>query len=80
VGVETIGSNYGYYVLIAHTNDLDSLVTIYGNLQYPNVAAGQDVRRGQIIGNVGGGALFSDNELHFHVVRNRVYVNPRPYL
>jgi septal ring factor EnvC (AmiA/AmiB activator) len=80
VGVETIGSNYGYYVLIAHTNDLDSLVTIYGNLQYPNVSAGQDVRRGQIIGNVGGGALFPDNELHFHVVRNRVYVNPRPYL
>jgi murein DD-endopeptidase MepM/ murein hydrolase activator NlpD len=80
VGVETIGANYGYYVLIAHTEDLDSLVTVYGNLQYPNVGPGQDVRRGQIIGNVGGGALFPSNELHFHVARNRVYVNPRPYL
>jgi septal ring factor EnvC (AmiA/AmiB activator) len=78
--VETIGSNYGYYVVIAHTEDLVSLVTMYGNLQYPNVVAGQDVRVGQIIGNVGGGALFSDNELHFHVVRSGVFVNPRPYL
>ena len=77
--VETIGANYGYYVLIAHTDNL-SLVSMYGNLQYPNVVVGQNIRAGQVIGNVGGGALFADNELHFHVVRNGANVNPRPYL
>lgn len=76
---ETIGANYGYVVVIAHTEDA-SLWTVYANLQYPNVGVDQNVRAGQVIGNVGGGALFPNNELHFSVARNGVNVNPRPYL
>ncbi len=78
--VTTIGANYGYFVVIAHTSDLTSLITYYGNLQYPIVEVGQSVRAGQVIGNVGGGALFPNNELHFYVARNGYNVNPRPYL
>ncbi len=78
--VTSIGANYGYFVVIAHTSDLTSLITYYGNLQYPIVEVGQNIRAGQVIGNVGGGALFADNELHFYVARNGNNVNPRPYL
>jgi septal ring factor EnvC (AmiA/AmiB activator) len=81
VKAESIGANYGFYVIISHTDDkAQSLWTIYGNLQYPNVGIDQNVRAGQVIGNVGGGALFPSNELHFQVYRNGVNVNPRPYL
>ncbi len=76
---ETIGANYGYVVIIAHSYDA-SLWTVYANLQYPNVGLDQNIRAGQVIGNVGGGALFLSNELHFSVFRNGTSVNPRPYL
>ncbi len=81
VKAESLGANYGYYVIISHTDDqAASLWTIYGNLQYPSVSIDQSVRAGQVIGNVGGGALFPSDELHFQVSRNGVNVNPRPYL
>ncbi len=78
--VTSIGANYGYFVVIAHTSDLTSLITYYGNLQYPIVEVGQNIRAGQVIGNVGGGALFANDELHFYVARNGNNVDPRPYL
>jgi murein DD-endopeptidase MepM/ murein hydrolase activator NlpD len=81
VKAESLGANFGYSVIISHTDDqAQSLWTIYGNLQYPSVGIDQNVRAGQVIGNVGGGALFPSNELHFQVARNGVNVNPRPYL
>ena len=73
-----IAANYGWAVVIAHTENLD-VVTTYTNLQAPNLAYGQNVRAGQVIGYTGGGTLLPGNEMHFQVVRNSVPVNPRGY-
>ncbi len=73
-----IAANYGWAVVIAHTENLD-VVTTYTNLQSPNLGFGQSVRAGQIIGYTGGGTLLPANEMHFQVVRNSVPVNPRGY-
>ncbi len=73
-----IAANYGWTVIIAHTQSYDVLTT-YANLQAPNLEAGQNIRAGQVIGYTGGGTLLPANELHFQVVRNLVPVNPRGY-
>jgi septal ring factor EnvC (AmiA/AmiB activator) len=77
-----VQANSGYTVVIAHT---ETIWTAYQNLQAPTVSAGQRVRAGQVIGNVGGGALYPENELYFQVFRitddGSVYpVNPRLFL
>ena len=73
-----IAANYGWTVIIAHTESFDVLTT-YANLQAPGLEFGQSVRAGQLIGYTGGGTLLPSNEMHFQVVRNRVPVNPRGY-
>ena len=73
-----IAANYGWTVIIAHTENLD-VVTTYANLQAPNLEAGQNIRAGQVIGYMGGGTLLPANEMHFQVARNGVPVNPRGY-
>ena len=73
-----IAANYGWTVIIAHTSGYDVLTT-YGNLQAPNLEAGQNIRAGQVIGYTGGGTLLPANELHFQVALNGVPVNPRGY-
>ena len=75
---QLVAANYGWTVVIAHTQSFDVLTT-YANLQAPSLEFGQSIRAGQIIGYTGGGTLLPSNELHFQVVRNRVPVNPRGY-
>lgn len=75
---QLVAANYGWTVVIAHTQSFDVLTT-YANLQAPGLEFGQSIRAGQIIGYTGGGTLLPSNELHFQVVRNRVPVNPRGY-
>ena len=75
---QLVAANYGWTVVIAHTESFDVLTT-YANLQAPGLEFGQSVRAGQIIGYTGGGTLLPSNEMHFQVVRNRVPVNPRGY-
>ncbi|HEX2864112.1 MAG TPA: peptidoglycan DD-metalloendopeptidase family protein [Deinococcales bacterium] len=75
-----VQANSGYMVLIAHT---PTLFTAYRNLQAPNVVAGQTVRRGDLIGYVGGGTLEPPDVLYFQVVRadngQAVYDDPGRY-
>jgi murein DD-endopeptidase MepM/ murein hydrolase activator NlpD len=78
-GVQSIGANYGYSIVIAHT-DNGSVSTVYGNLQFPSIGYGQNIRAGQTLGYVGGGDLFPNDELHFYVARGTIYIDPRPYL
>ena len=76
-----VQANSGYMVLIAHT---PSLFTAYRNLQVPSVQTGQSVRRGDLIGYVGGGTLEPPDVLYFQVVRadngQAVYDDPGRYL
>jgi murein DD-endopeptidase MepM/ murein hydrolase activator NlpD len=78
MAVRLQGANYGYSILIAHTDSFD-VITGYSNLQAPLVGFGQSIRAGQVIGYTGGGTLIPANDLHFSVARNNVNVNPRAY-
>jgi septal ring factor EnvC (AmiA/AmiB activator) len=78
-------SNTGWSVAIQHTQNTDSLVTYYSNLQEAGLPAlGSRVARGQLIGNVGGGLILPQDELGFKVIEidnngTEIPVNPRRY-
>jgi murein DD-endopeptidase MepM/ murein hydrolase activator NlpD len=74
--VQLVQANSGYTIMIAHT---ESIWTIYRNMQDPPLEPGQVVRRGQLIGYVGGGAINPANQLQFAVAVNGILVDPRPY-
>ncbi len=68
---------YGQTVLIDHGGDL---MTIYGHLSRMDVAEGQAVAAGQIIGGVGSTGTSTGSHLHFEVRINGEAKNPRAYL
>ena len=68
---------YGNYTCLAHT---DGLSTCYAHQSQILVAAGQKVRRGQVIGRVGTTGNSTGNHLHFEVRRNGTPVDPTAYL
>lgn len=57
-------SNIGYTVTIQHSQNL---ITLYTNLQSLQVEEGQRVRRGQLLGYTGGGALIAPEQVWFRV-------------
>ncbi len=68
------------YILIGHR---DGYATLYGHLSSFAVATGQDVRRGQLIGESGGqpgthgaGPMTTGAHLHFEMLKNGVHVDP----
>lgn len=69
----TYSSSYGNYVIIAHGG---GLTTVYAHASRLMVHAGQRVRRGQHIANVGSTGLAKGPHLHWEVYRNGVAVNP----
>lgn len=54
--------------------------TIYGHLHEQSVKAGQDVERGEVIGRVGSTGRSTGPHLHYGVMVDGEYVNPRRYL
>jgi murein DD-endopeptidase MepM/ murein hydrolase activator NlpD len=64
---------YGRFIRLAHDGNM---ATGYAHLSRIQVAAGQRVRRGQIIGNVGSTGLSTGPHLHYEVYRNGRPVNP----
>lgn len=68
---------YGGLVLIRHG---DGWLTAYGHAEKLQVARGQSVKRGQIIGFVGEAGLADQDQLHFEVRQGRTPVDPRDYL
>ncbi|MDO4618059.1 MAG: M23 family metallopeptidase [Clostridia bacterium] len=81
VVLEHTVDSMGYGIKIDHG---DGLITVYSNLQEnPNVKIGDPVKKGDVIGYVGQSALadLSDKmHLHFEVIENGEYKNPKDYL
>lgn len=71
--------SYGEYIVIDHH---DGTMTLYAHMQSGSrrVQAGDSVKRGQQIGNVGTTGNSTGNHLHFEVRVNGSPVNPVPYL
>ncbi len=70
-------SGYGLYVSLEHGGQIE---TRYGHMSRLNVAAGQAVRKGDIIGYVGTTGRSTGPHLHYEVRVAGEAVNPMPYL
>lgn len=68
---------YGNLVVLRHPNGLE---TRYGHAAALNVKAGDTVRAGQVIAEVGSTGRSTGNHLHFEVRVGGEAVNPLPYL
>lgn len=73
---EWFGS-YGLYVSLQHGSNLE---TRYAHMSRLNVASGQRVRRGDIVGFVGSTGRSTGPHLHYEVRVDGVAVNPLPYM
>lgn len=70
-------SSYGLYIQVEHGGDLQ---TRYGHLSRLNVAAGQFVHKGDLIGYVGSTGRSTGSHLHYEVRVAGEAVNPLPYM
>ena len=72
-----LGSGYGNEIEIDHGN---GIVTVYGHLSGFNVATGQQVVKGEVIGYVGHTGRVTGPHLHYEVQVRGIAVNPHKYL
>ena len=77
VGKASWFGGYGLCVEIEHGGDLE---TRYGHMSRLNVAEGQTVRKGDVIGFVGSTGRSTGPHLHYEVRVDGVAVNPIPYM
>ena len=70
-------SSYGLYISLDHGASLE---TRYGHLSRLNVAEGQTVRKGDLIGYVGTTGRSTGPHLHYEVRIAGTAVNPIPYM
>jgi murein DD-endopeptidase MepM/ murein hydrolase activator NlpD len=77
VGKAAWFGGYGLYVQLEHGSDLE---TRYGHMSRLNVAEGQHVRKGDILGYVGTTGRSTGPHLHYEVRVAGNAVNPVPYM
>lgn len=70
-------SGYGRIVVIDHGNGLQ---TCYAHLSRFAVVAGQEIRRGELVGNVGTSGRVTAPHLHYEVRRHGNSINPYSFL
>ncbi len=70
-------SSYGLYVALEHGANIE---TRYGHMSRLNVASGQQVRKGDIIGFIGSTGRSTGPHLHYEVRIAGLAVNPLPYM
>ncbi len=80
--VSNLGANSGYLVAIQHS---PQLITAYVNLQRPQLQIGSLIKKGEVIGYLGGGTLFNSDTLRFYVGipqtgESPKWVDPLPFL
>ncbi len=68
---------YGIYLMLDHGGNMS---TLYAHLSNITVQLGQEVERGEVIGNVGSTGWSTGPHLHFEVRVNGVAQNPKPYV
>jgi murein DD-endopeptidase MepM/ murein hydrolase activator NlpD len=69
-------SGYGNHVVINHGFGYE---TLYGHMSKILVVAGQQVKRGEVIGLVGSTGTSSGPHCHYEVIRNGNKINPVSY-
>lgn len=69
--------NYGNCIIIVHD---EIYQTLYAHLESVDVAVGDYLAAGQIIGTVGTTGLSTGPHLHYEVIKNGEKVNPADYL
>ncbi len=69
--------NYGNRVIIDHGNGYS---TSYSQMQKYLVEPGQTVKKGEIIGYVGSSGLSTAPHLHYEIMKDGKYVDPKDYL
>jgi murein DD-endopeptidase MepM/ murein hydrolase activator NlpD len=69
--------DYGNCILVDHGRGIS---TRYGHLSRINVSKGQQVTKGQTIGQVGSTGRSTGNHLHYEVLKGNVVIDPVPYL
>ena len=72
-----MGTGYGREVIVDHGHGIE---TLYAHLSGFAVVAGQDVRRGDILGYVGSSGHSTGPHLHYEVRIHDTPVNPAKYL
>jgi murein DD-endopeptidase MepM/ murein hydrolase activator NlpD len=72
-----LGSGYGNRVMIDHGN---GFVTLYGHLSRIYVEAGQNVKKGDQIGQMGSTGRSTGPHLHFEIRKNGNLLNPFDFL
>lgn len=70
-------SSYGLFISLDHGASLE---TRYGHLSRLNVAEGQEVKKGDLIGYVGSTGRSTGPHLHYEVRIAGMAVNPVPYM
>lgn len=70
-------SSYGLYISLEHGGDMQ---TRFGHLSRLNVAEGQTVHKGDLIGYVGSTGRSTGPHLHYEVRVGGAAVNPVPYM
>ena len=73
--IGTAGWSGGYGLLVAISHG-DGVQTRYGHLSRLNVAAGQQVRRGDVIGFVGSTGESTGPHVHYEVRVNGTAIDP----
>lgn len=70
-------SQKGNYIIVSHSYDVH---TIYMHLSKIDVSEGQQVEKGEAIGQMGSTGRSTGPHLHYEVLKNRKPVNPAPFL
>ncbi len=68
---------WGNIIVVRHN---DTYATSYSHLKSMAVREGDEVRKGQVIGQVGNTGLSGRNHLHFELLRNDKAIDPMTYL
>ena len=77
VTTSTFHPEFGNYVVIDHGN---GFTTLYAHCDELNVNAGDEIKKGDIIGTTGTTGMSTGIHSHYEIQLNGVYQNPRDYL